>query len=79
MKMAPGFFAKLGEIAKKVYSTGKKIAKGVAKYGVPIVKGIAQGLTGLTMIPSKQTQAAGNGLTAGLRAMQPIISRLTGE
>ena len=76
MKMAPGFFAKLGEIAKKVYSTGKKIVKGVAKYGVPIVKGIAQGLT---MIPSKQTQAAGAGLSAGLRAMQPIISRLTGD
>ena len=76
MKMAPGFFAKLGEIAKKVYNTGKKIVKGVAKYGVPIVKGIAQGLT---MIPSAKTKAAGVGLTAGLSAMQPIISRLTGD
>ena len=42
--MAPGFFAKLGEIAKKVWNTGKKIAKGVVKYGVPVVKGIAQGI-----------------------------------
>ena len=70
------FFAKLGEIAKKVYNTGKKIVKGVAKYGVPIVQGLAQGLT---MIPSKQTQAAGTSLSAGLNAMRPIISRLTGD
>ena len=76
MKMAPGFFAKLGEIAKKVYNTGKKIAKGVAKYGVPIVKGIAQGLS---LIPSQQTKAISTGINTGLSAMQPIISRLTGD
>ena len=76
MKMAPGFFAKLGEIAKKVYNTGKKIAKGVAKYGVPIAKGLAQGFG---MMGTPQTKAISAGISSGLNTLQPIISRLTGD
>ena len=71
--MAPGFFAKLGEIAKKVYNTGKKIVKGVAKYGVPIAKGIAQGLG---MIGTPQTKAISTGISTGLNTLQPVLSRL---
>ena len=72
--MAPGFFAKLGEIAKKVYNTGKKIVKGIVKYGVPVAKGIAQGIG---MIGTPQTKAISTGITTGLNTLQPIISRLT--
>ena len=72
--MAPGFFAKLGEIAKKVYNTGKKIAKGIVKYGVPVVKGIAQGIG---MIGTPQTKAISAGINTGLNTLQPIIKRLT--
>ena len=73
MKMAPGFFAKLGEIAKKVYNTGKKIVKGVAKYGVPLAKGMAQGFG---MMGTPQTKAISTGINSGLSTFEPILSRL---
>ena len=74
--MAPGFFAKLGELGKKVWNTGKKIVKGIAKYGVPIAKGLAQGFG---MMGTPQTKAIATGITTGLNTFQPIISRLTGQ
>ena len=74
--MAPGFFAKLGEIAKKVWNGGKKVVKGIVKYGLPILQQVAGSLGA---IPDKRAQAVGTGLSTGLNAMKPIISRLAGN
>ena len=74
--MAPGFFAKLGEIAKKVWNGGKKVVQGIAKYGLPILQQVAGSLGA---IPDSRAKAVGTGLSAGLNAMKPIISRLAGN
>ena len=74
--MAPGFFAKLGEIAKKVWNGGKKVVQGIAKYGLPVLQQVAGGLGAM---PDKRAQAFGTSLNTGLNAMKPIISRLAGQ
>ena len=70
--MAPGFFAKLGDIAKKVWSGVKTVAKGAAKYGAPILKEVGKVLGG---VPNPTAQ----GISKGLTAIQPVISRLLSD
>ena len=74
--MAPGFFAKLGEIAKKVWNGGKKVVQGIAKYGLPVLQQVAGAFGAM---PDKRAQAFGNGLNRGLSVMQPVINRLAGN